>query len=108
MLKESTEAILVYENYTHEPKYVLKEQEGCNTAESTALLQIHISEISKKIPQSKYYLKVPVKHRKQTSANEKFTEHLTQENTSKELIKEPPKLEEVSNECFQNVFHFNI
>ena len=39
MLKESTEAILVYENYTHEPKYVLKEQEGCNTAESTALLQ---------------------------------------------------------------------
>ena len=71
MLKESTEAILVYENYTHEPKYVLKEQEGCNTAESTALLQIHISEISKKIPQSKYYLKVPVKHQKQTSANEK-------------------------------------
>ena len=63
----------MFGNYTHEFKYSLKEQERSNRTESTALLQTHINETSKEMPQGKYYQKFPKtpKHRKQTSATRK-------------------------------------
>ena len=45
-LKESTETILVFDNYTDELEYSLKEQERSDRAGSTAPLQTHIGKIS--------------------------------------------------------------
>ena len=49
-LKESTETILVFNNFMDEPEFYLKEQERSHRAGSTAALRIHIGEICQEIP----------------------------------------------------------
>ena len=68
-LKESRKTIHVFDNYTDELEYSLKEQERSDRAGSTAPLRTHIGEISQEMSQLKLS-RVPVKHQKQISANE--------------------------------------
>ena len=62
-LKESTETILVFDNYIDELEYSLKELERSDRAGSTAPLQTYIGEVSQEMLQEM--------HQKQISATEK-------------------------------------
>ena len=85
-LKESTETILVFDNYTEELEYSLKEQERSDKDGSTAPLQTHIGEISQEMPQGKNHQKFLSNTKNKSQSLEKFTEYLTHENTRKNLM----------------------
>ena len=75
-LKKSTEIILVFDNYTGELEYSLKEQE-------TASLQTHISEISQEMPQDKSYQEFLSNTRNKSELLKKLTEYFTHEKHGK-------------------------
>ena len=85
-LKESTETILVFDNYTDELEYSLKEQERSYRTGLTAPLQTHIGEISQEMPQGKNYQEFLSNIKNKSQLLKKFTEYLTHENTRKDLI----------------------
>ena len=73
----------MFDNYTDELKYSLKEQDRTERAKTTTPLLSHIGEISQEIPQVKEFLSnTENKYR----LLKKFTEHLTQEHTRKGLV----------------------
>ena len=78
-LKKSIEIILVFDNYTDELQYSLKEQE-------TASLQTHISEISQKMPQDKNYQEFLSNTRNKSELLKKLTEYFTHEKTRKDFM----------------------
>ena len=59
----------MFDNYTDELEYSLKEQERSDSAGSAASLRTHIGEIRQEMPRVKIS-RVPVKHQKQISATE--------------------------------------
>ena len=85
-LKESTETILVFDNYTEELEYSLKEQERSDKDGSTAPLQTHIGEISQEMPQGKNYQKFLSNFKNKSQLQKNFTEYLTHENIWKDLM----------------------
>ena len=84
-LKESTETIFVFDNYTDEIEYSLREQERSDRAGSTAPLRTHIDEISQEIPQVKNYQEFLSNTKNKSQVMKKFIEYLTQEKTRKDL-----------------------
>ena len=73
----------MFDNYTDELKYSLKEQDRTERAKTTTPLLSHIGEISQEIPQVKEFLSnTENKYR----LLKKFTEDLTQEHTRKGLV----------------------
>ena len=82
-LKESTETILVFDNYTAELEYSLKEQERSDRAGSAATLQTHIGEISQEMPQGKNYQKFLSNFKNKSQLQKNSTEYLTHENYGK-------------------------
>ena len=78
-LKKSTEIILVFDNYTDELEYSLKEQE-------TASLQTHISEISQEMPQDKNYQEFLSNTRNKSQLLKKLTEYFTHEKARKDFM----------------------
>ena len=78
-LKKSTEIILVFDSYTDELQYSLKEQE-------TASLQTHISEISQKMPQDKNYQEFLSNTRNKSELLKKVTEYFTHEKIRKDFM----------------------
>ena len=85
-LKESTETILVFDNYTDELEYSLKEQERSDRAGSTAPLRTNIGEISQEMPQGKNYHEFLSNTKNKSQLLKTFTEYLTHENTRKDLM----------------------
>ena len=78
-LKKSTEIILVFDSYTDELQYSLKEQE-------TASLQTHISEISQEMPQDKNYQEFLSNTRNKSQLLKKLTEYFTHEKARKDFM----------------------
>ena len=85
-LKESTETILVFNNFMDEPELYLKEQERSHRAGSTAALRIHIGEICQEIPQGKNYQEFLSNTENKSQLLKKFTGYLPQENTRKDFM----------------------
>ena len=86
-LKESTETILVFDNYTDKIEYSLKEQERSDRAGSIAPLQIHTGEICQEIRQGKNYQGFLSNTENKSQLLKKFTEYLTQESTRRLALK---------------------
>ena len=69
----------MFDNYTDELEYSLKEQERSERAGSTASLRKYIGEISQKMPQGKNYQEFLCNTKNKSQLLEKFTKYL--ENT---------------------------
>ena len=69
----------MFDNYTDELEYSLKEQERSERAGSTASLQKYIGEISQKMPEGRNYQEFLSNTKNKSQLPEKFTEYL--ENT---------------------------
>ena len=85
-LKESTETGLVFDNYTDELEYSLKERKRSDRAGSTAPLRTHVGEMSQEIPQGKNYQEFLSNTKNKSQLLKKFTEYATHENTRKDLM----------------------
>ena len=85
-LKESTETILVFDNYSDELEYSLKEQERSDRARPTTPLRTHIGGISQEIHQGKNYQEFLSNTKNKSQLLKKFTKYLTHENTRKNLM----------------------
>ena len=85
-LKGSTETIFVFDNYTDEIEYSLKEQERSDMTGSTAPLRIHIGETSQEMAKGKNYQEFLSNTESKSEILKKFTKYLTQENARKDLM----------------------
>ena len=85
-LKESSETIPVFDNYTDEIEYSLKEEERLDRAGSTIPLRTYIREISQEMFQGKSYQDFLLKTENKSQLLKKFTEYLAQESKRKQLM----------------------
>ena len=85
-LKESSETILVFDNYTDEFEYSLKEEERLDRAGSTIPLRTYIREISREMFQGKSYQDFLLNTENKSQLLNKFTEYLAQESKRKHLM----------------------
>ena len=76
----------MFDNYTDELEYSLKEQERSDRAGSPAPLQTHIGEVSQEMPQGKNYQGFLSNTKNKSQQLKKFTEYLTHGNTRKNLM----------------------
>ena len=85
-LKESSETILVFDNYTDEFEYSLKEEERLDRAGSTVPLRTYVREISREMFQGKSYQDFLLNTENKSQLLNKFTEYLAQESKRKQLM----------------------